>query len=32
MFALGAILFLFALKPLVLKSKDWRSTVGLENE
>jgi putative tricarboxylic transport membrane protein len=32
MFALGAILFLFALKPLVLKGKDWRSTVGLENE
>jgi len=32
MFALGAILFLFAIKPLVFKGKDWRSTVGLENE
>ncbi|HSC95198.1 MAG TPA: tripartite tricarboxylate transporter permease [Burkholderiales bacterium] len=32
MFALGAILFLFALKPLLFKGKDWRSSVGLENE
>jgi putative tricarboxylic transport membrane protein len=30
MFALGAILFLFALKPLLFKGKDWRSSVGLE--
>jgi len=32
MLALGLIMFLFALKPLVFKGKDWRSTVGLENE
>jgi putative tricarboxylic transport membrane protein len=33
MFALGALLFLFALKPLVFKKgKDWRKDVGLEGE
>ncbi|HSE00399.1 MAG TPA: tripartite tricarboxylate transporter permease [Burkholderiales bacterium] len=32
MLVLGLIMFLFALKPLVFKGKDWRSTVGLENE
>jgi putative tricarboxylic transport membrane protein len=30
MLALCAILFLFALKPLLFKGKDWRSEVGLE--
>jgi len=32
MLALGAILLLFALKPLVFKGKDWRSEVGLEKQ
>jgi putative tricarboxylic transport membrane protein len=32
MFALGAVLFLFALKPLVFKGKDWREQVGLEKQ
>jgi hypothetical protein len=26
------VLFLLALKPLVFKGKDWRSTVGLEKQ
>jgi putative tricarboxylic transport membrane protein len=30
--ALGVILFLFAIKPLVFRGKDWRSTVGLEDQ
>jgi len=32
MFAFCAILFLFSLKPLLFKGKDWRSEVGLEKE
>jgi len=32
MLALGVLLVLFALKPLVFRGKDWRSTVGLENQ
>ncbi|MGH8634454.1 MAG: tripartite tricarboxylate transporter permease [Burkholderiales bacterium] len=32
MLALGLILFLFALKPLVFKGKDWRQQVGLEEK
>jgi putative tricarboxylic transport membrane protein len=32
MLALGAVLFLFALKPLVFRGKDWRSRVGLEDQ
>ncbi len=32
MLVLGLIMFLFALKPLVFKGKDWRSTVGLEEQ
>jgi len=32
MLALGVVLFLFALKPLVFKGKDWRSKVGLEDQ
>ena len=32
MLGLGAVLFLFSLKPLVFKSKDWRSEVGLEKQ
>jgi len=30
--ALGVVLFLLALKPLVFKGKDWRETVGLEKQ
>ena len=30
MLALGAVLLLLALKPLVFRGKDWRETVGLE--
>jgi putative tricarboxylic transport membrane protein len=32
MLALGAVLILFALKPLVFKGKDWRQEVGLEKQ
>jgi putative tricarboxylic transport membrane protein len=32
MLALGAVMFLFALKPLVFKGKDWREEVGLEKQ
>ena len=33
MLALGVVLFLFAIKPLIFKGKkDWRSNVGLEGE
>jgi len=33
MLALGVVLFLFSLKPLIFKGKkDWRSKVGLEGE
>jgi len=32
MLVLGVVLFLFALKPLVFKGKDWRSEVGLEKQ
>jgi len=32
MLALGVVLFLLALKPLVFKGKDWRETVGLEKQ
>ncbi|MBI3041998.1 MAG: tripartite tricarboxylate transporter permease [Betaproteobacteria bacterium] len=32
MLGLGVVLLLFALKPLVFKSKDWRSEVGLEKQ
>jgi len=32
MLALGVLLFLFALKPLVFRGKDWRETVGLEKQ
>jgi putative tricarboxylic transport membrane protein len=32
MLALGVVLLLLALKPLVFKGKDWRSTVGLEKQ
>jgi len=32
MLALGAVLLLLALKPLVFKGKDWRETVGLEKQ
>jgi putative tricarboxylic transport membrane protein len=32
MLALGAVLLLFALKPLVFRGKDWRETVGLEKQ
>jgi putative tricarboxylic transport membrane protein len=31
MFGLGGLLLLLALKPLIFKSKDWRSKVGLED-
>ncbi|MGA0025502.1 MAG: tripartite tricarboxylate transporter permease, partial [Burkholderiales bacterium] len=31
MFVLGLILLAVALKPLIFKSKDWRSNVGLED-
>ena len=30
--ALGVVLILLALKPLVFKGKDWRETVGLEKQ
>ena len=30
MFALGLVMFLFAIKPLVFKGKDWRQSVGLD--
>ncbi|MGH8701366.1 MAG: tripartite tricarboxylate transporter permease [Burkholderiales bacterium] len=32
MLALGAVLFLLAIKPLVFKGKDWRQEVGLEKQ
>jgi putative tricarboxylic transport membrane protein len=32
MFALGAVLVLFSLKPLFFKGKDWRDEVGLGKE
>jgi putative tricarboxylic transport membrane protein len=32
MFALGALLLLLALKPLLFKGKDWRAEVGLEKQ
>jgi putative tricarboxylic transport membrane protein len=32
MLALGAVLLLLALKPLVFKGKDWREAVGLEKQ
>jgi len=32
MLALGVVLLLLALKPLVFKGKDWRETVGLEKQ
>jgi putative tricarboxylic transport membrane protein len=32
MLALGLVLVLFALKPLVFKGKDWREEVGLEKQ
>jgi len=32
MLALGVVLFLLALKPLVFKGKDWRQEVGLEKQ
>jgi putative tricarboxylic transport membrane protein len=35
MLALGVVLFLFAIKPLIFKKKDgkdWRATVGLDEE
>jgi putative tricarboxylic transport membrane protein len=32
MLAFCAVLFLFSLKPLFFKGKDWRSEVGLENQ
>ncbi|MBI4192930.1 MAG: tripartite tricarboxylate transporter permease [Betaproteobacteria bacterium] len=32
MFAIGGILVLLALKPLVFKSKDWRAEVGLDKQ
>ncbi len=32
MFGLGVLLLLLALKPLIFKSKDWRSKVGLDEE
>ena len=32
MLALGAVLLLLALKPLVFRGKDWRETVGLEKQ
>jgi putative tricarboxylic transport membrane protein len=32
MLALGAVLLLFALKPLVFRGKDWREQVGLEKQ
>ncbi len=32
MFGLGALLFLFSLKPLITKKKDWRSQIGLEEK
>jgi len=31
MFVLGLILLAVALKPLIFKSKDWRSNVGLDD-
>jgi len=31
MFALGLLLLALALKPMIFKSKDWRSKVGLED-
>ena len=30
MFVVSGVLILLALKPLIFKSKDWRSTVGLD--
>ena len=32
MLVLGAVMFLFALKPLFFKGKDWRAEVGLEKQ
>ncbi len=32
MFGLGLLLLVLALKPLLFKSKDWRSKVGLEDQ
>jgi len=32
MLALGVVLLLLALKPLVFRGKDWRETVGLEKQ
>jgi putative tricarboxylic transport membrane protein len=32
MLGLCAVLFLFALKPLVFKGKDWRREVGLDEQ
>jgi putative tricarboxylic transport membrane protein len=32
MFGLGGLLLLLALKPLIFKSKDWRTKVGLEDQ
>jgi len=32
MLALGLVLFLFAVKPLLFKGKDWRQEVGLEKQ
>jgi putative tricarboxylic transport membrane protein len=32
MLAVGLVLFLFALKPLVFRGRDWRSEVGLEKQ
>jgi TctA family transporter len=32
MLALGVVLLLLALKPLVFKGKDWRQEVGLEKQ
>jgi putative tricarboxylic transport membrane protein len=31
MFGLGALLFLFAIKPLIFRGKDWRREVGLDD-
>jgi putative tricarboxylic transport membrane protein len=32
MLGLGVLLFLLSIKPLIFKSKDWRSNVGLNEK
>jgi TctA family transporter len=32
MLVLGVVIFAFSLKPLVVRGKDWRQSVGLEDQ